>query len=102
MLRGILQISLLLSKAGLDIGSLYLNTFAICRFPFLLVDRVVEYVPQKYAVGYKNVTANDNFFTGHFPERKIMPGKASKPRTHCMEQSALSKEKFPVCLTASR
>ncbi|EIE22913.1 beta-hydroxyacyl-dehydratase FabZ [Coccomyxa subellipsoidea C-169] len=44
------------------------------RFPFLLLDRVVEYVPQKYAVGYKNVTANDNFFTGHFPERKIMPG----------------------------
>ena len=29
---------------------------------------------QKYAVGYKNITANDNFFTGHFPERKIMPG----------------------------
>ncbi len=45
-----------------------------CRFPFLLLDRVVEYEPQKYAVGYKNVTANDNFFTGHFPERKIMPG----------------------------
>ncbi|KAK9917747.1 hypothetical protein WJX75_007752 [Coccomyxa subellipsoidea] len=44
------------------------------RFPFLLLDRVVEYVPQKYAVGYKNVTANDNFFTGHFPDRKIMPG----------------------------
>ena len=31
---------------------------------------------QKYAVGYKNITANDNFFTGHFPERKIMPGAA--------------------------
>jgi 3-hydroxyacyl-[acyl-carrier-protein] dehydratase len=34
----------------------------------------VELVPQQYAVGYKNVTANDNFFTGHFPDRKIMPG----------------------------
>ena len=45
------------------------------RFPFLLVDRVVELEPQVYAVGYKNVTANDNFFTGHFPDRKIMPGK---------------------------
>lgn len=44
------------------------------RFPFLLVDRVVELETQKYAIGYKNVTANDNFFTGHFPERKIMPG----------------------------
>jgi hypothetical protein len=45
------------------------------RFPFLLVDRVVELEPQAYAVGYKNVTANDNFFTGHFPDRKIMPGE---------------------------
>lgn len=50
----------------------------IRRFPFLLLDRVVEYVPQKYAVGYKNVTANDNFFTGHFPDRKIMPGKSHR------------------------
>ncbi len=51
-----------------------LRCAAACRFPFLLLDRVVEYEPQKYAVGYKNVTANDNFFTGHFPDRKIMPG----------------------------
>jgi 3-hydroxyacyl-[acyl-carrier-protein] dehydratase len=43
-------------------------------YPFLLVDRVVEVEPQKYAVGYKNVTANDQFFNGHFPERAIMPG----------------------------
>lgn len=46
----------------------------MCRFPFLLLDRVVELEAEKYAVGYKNVTANDNFFTGHFPDRKIMPG----------------------------
>ena len=46
-----------------------------CRYPFLLVDRVVELEPQKFAVGYKCVSANDNFFTGHFPERKIMPGE---------------------------
>jgi hypothetical protein len=44
------------------------------RYPFLLVDRVVELEPQSHAVGYKCVSANDNFFTGHFPERKIMPG----------------------------
>lgn len=43
-------------------------------YPFLLVDRVVELAPEKYAVGYKNVTANDQFFNGHFPERAIMPG----------------------------
>ncbi len=45
------------------------------RYPFLLVDRVVEWEKEKYAVGYKCVTINDNFFTGHFPERPIMPGE---------------------------
>lgn len=48
---------------------------AVTRFPFLLVDRVVECEFQKYGIGYKNITMNDNFFTGHFPERAIMPGK---------------------------
>ena len=45
-----------------------------CRFPFLLVDRVIDYEQGKYAVGYKNVTINDEFFNGHFPGRPIMPG----------------------------
>ncbi|XP_020573561.1 uncharacterized protein LOC110019980 [Phalaenopsis equestris] len=44
------------------------------RFPFLLVDRVIEYEPGVTAVAIKNVTINDNFFPGHFPERPIMPG----------------------------
>ncbi|GBG78491.1 hypothetical protein CBR_g26519 [Chara braunii] len=44
------------------------------RYPFLLVDRIVEFEPGKSAVGIKNVTINDNFFPGHFPERPIMPG----------------------------
>lgn len=44
------------------------------RFPFLLVDRVVEYQPGVSVVAIKNVTINDNFFPGHFPERPIMPG----------------------------
>ncbi|MED6223716.1 hypothetical protein PIB30_076791 [Stylosanthes scabra] len=44
------------------------------RFPFLLVDRVIEYNPGASAVAIKNVTINDNFFPGHFPERPIMPG----------------------------
>eukprot|EP00250_Pteridium_aquilinum_P029891 c40292_g1_i1 orf=107-823(+) len=44
------------------------------RFPFLLVDRVVEFTPGVSAVAIKNVTINDNFFPGHFPERPIMPG----------------------------
>lgn len=44
------------------------------RYPFLLVDRVVELEPGKRAVGIKNVTANEPQFTGHFPGRPIMPG----------------------------
>ncbi|KAJ0233424.1 (3R)-hydroxymyristoyl-[acyl-carrier-protein] dehydratase [Hirschfeldia incana] len=44
------------------------------RFPFLLVDRVIEYTPGVSAVAIKNVTINDNFFLGHFPDRPIMPG----------------------------
>ncbi|HPW18816.1 MAG TPA: 3-hydroxyacyl-ACP dehydratase FabZ [Candidatus Aminicenantes bacterium] len=44
------------------------------RFPFLLIDRVVDVVPQKVVVALKNVTCNEQFFQGHFPEWKIMPG----------------------------
>jgi 3-hydroxyacyl-[acyl-carrier-protein] dehydratase len=44
------------------------------RYPFLLVDRVIELEPGKRAVGLKNVTANEPQFTGHFPGRPIMPG----------------------------
>ncbi len=44
------------------------------RFPFLLVDRVIDLVPGKTIVALKNVTCNEQFFQGHFPEWKIMPG----------------------------
>jgi 3-hydroxyacyl-[acyl-carrier-protein] dehydratase len=44
------------------------------RYPFLLVDRITEYVPGESAVGIKNVTFNEPHFQGHFPERAIMPG----------------------------
>ena len=44
------------------------------RYPFLLVDRVSELDPGKRVVALKNVTANEPQFTGHFPERPIMPG----------------------------
>jgi 3-hydroxyacyl-[acyl-carrier-protein] dehydratase len=44
------------------------------RYPFLLVDRIVELEPGKRAVGLKAVTANEPQFTGHFPGRPIMPG----------------------------
>jgi 3-hydroxyacyl-[acyl-carrier-protein] dehydratase len=44
------------------------------RYPFLLVDRIVELEPGKRAVGIKQVTANEPHFSGHFPDRPIMPG----------------------------
>jgi 3-hydroxyacyl-[acyl-carrier-protein] dehydratase len=44
------------------------------RYPFLLVDRVTSIELGKSVVGYKNVTANEPFFQGHFPGRPIMPG----------------------------
>ncbi len=44
------------------------------RYPFLLVDKIVEFVPDKRVVGIKNVTINEPFFAGHFPAHPIMPG----------------------------
>lgn len=44
------------------------------RYPFLLVDKIIDYVPEKMAVGVKNVTVNEPQFQGHFPERPLMPG----------------------------
>jgi len=44
------------------------------RFPFLLVDRVIELEIGKRAVGIKNVTINEHFFQGHFPQYPVMPG----------------------------
>jgi 3-hydroxyacyl-[acyl-carrier-protein] dehydratase len=44
------------------------------RYPFLLIDRIIEYVPGERAVGIKNVSFNEPHFQGHFPGRPIMPG----------------------------
>ncbi len=44
------------------------------RYPFLLVDRVVDYQLGSYLIAYKNITVNEPCFTGHFPENPIFPG----------------------------
>jgi beta-hydroxyacyl-ACP dehydratase FabZ len=44
------------------------------RYPFLLIDKIIELEEDKRAVGIKNVTMNEYFFEGHFPGRPIMPG----------------------------
>ena len=44
------------------------------RYPFLMIDRIVDVIPGHSAVGVKNVSVNENFFQGHFPDHPIMPG----------------------------
>ena len=44
------------------------------RYPFLLIDRIEEIIVNESAKGIKNVTINENFFNGHFPEFPVMPG----------------------------
>ncbi len=44
------------------------------RYPFLLIDRLIKVEKDEFALGLKNVTINEPFFLGHFPERKVMPG----------------------------
>ena len=61
------------------------------RYPFLLVDRITECVPGKYAKGYKNLTMNEGFFQGHFPGNPIMPG--------VLQLEAMAQCSAPVLLT---
>ncbi|MEM6903424.1 MAG: 3-hydroxyacyl-ACP dehydratase FabZ, partial [Pseudomonadota bacterium] len=44
------------------------------RFPMLMLDRITELVPGERAVGLKNVSINEHFFAGHFPQRPVVPG----------------------------
>ena len=44
------------------------------RYPFALVDKVIDYIPGEKAVGIKNITINEPQFQGHFPDRPLMPG----------------------------
>ena len=51
-----------------------IRTYLPHRYPFLLVDRVVELVPGESIVAYKNLSINEAFFEGHFPGKPIFPG----------------------------
>lgn len=44
------------------------------RYPMLMIDRVIKLVPDQSATGIKNVTINEPFFQGHFPQKPVMPG----------------------------
>ncbi len=44
------------------------------RYPFLMIDKVIEMAPDHYAIGVKNVSINEQFFIGHFPGKPVMPG----------------------------
>ena len=59
---------------SLTMDCLAIQAYLPHRDPFLFVDRIIELEPYKRAVGLKNVTYNEPFFRGHFPQRPVMPG----------------------------
>lgn len=60
--------------AGVEIDIQQIMRMIPHRYPFLLIDRVVEVVSGASAVGIKNVSMNEFYFQGHFPQRPVMPG----------------------------
>ncbi len=66
------------------------------RYPFLLVDRILDYKPGEYALGLKNVTFNEPHFQGHFPGHAVMPGvlivEAMAQTSACLVVKTLGKE----------
>jgi len=80
MIRGIYKKQKITKKykdvvtKGIIFDSVAIQRILPHRYPFLLVDNVVEFEPGERIVGIKNVTFNEPFFNGHFPGRPIMPG----------------------------
>lgn len=58
----------------MNLNSIEIQKIIPHRYPFLLVDKIIDMEAQKRAVGIKNVTINEPFFQGHFPDQPIMPG----------------------------
>ena len=74
------------------------------RYPFLLVDRITECVPGKYSKGYKNLTMNEEFFQGHFPNNPIFPGVLQlEAMAQCSAPILMSMDAFKdkLCLFAA-
>ena len=63
-----------MSKEILSLDHKKILEFLPHRYPFLLVDRVLECTPGEHIKAYKNVSLNENFFQGHFPNNPVMPG----------------------------
>ena len=74
------------------------------RYPFLLVDKITECVPGKYSKGYKNLTMNEEFFQGHFPNNPIFPGVLQlEAMAQCSAPILMSLDAFKdkLCLFAA-
>jgi 3-hydroxyacyl-[acyl-carrier-protein] dehydratase len=61
-------------EQGLEISIERILELIPHRYPFLMIDRMVDVVPNERATGIKNVSVNENYFQGHFPKHKVMPG----------------------------
>ena len=62
------------SEQGIDIDAKGVMRMIPHRYPFLMIDKVIDVVANEQATGIKNVSINEHYFQGHFPSRPVMPG----------------------------